>query len=299
MHRCAAARLCHNKIRENNKWVGATIDKPHGLCDRCLASVRHAYRQATQDYWDLDLNIGEKIVRADTGKVGGTPEPPMPLNGAILALQSTLSEYCEASVILVSERLNVTPERRQKKRGHPVRDYPPIVQARRIIPDNLDVLLEADAIEFKRWDSSGTSFTAKSISGIEAAIGLWKAHQQVEVVLGTQKKRTRLAMPCPVFDCGRKTLGIDSGSADITCTACGGRWTDREYQWLSNLLIEDIKNKEDNEMLNWLLAEAKWKLEQAELKLGKFDQLTKLTKTDLEGIESWSVVAIVKEILDK
>jgi hypothetical protein len=297
-HICSAARMCRDGKRENGKWKPAVIEKPRGFCQRCATAIKRAYRSAAKDYALLESSIGDKAMRPDSGKVSGTPEPPMPLNGTIIELQTALSEYCEASLRMVAAQgISITVSSRQKSKGHPVKDLPPIIQASKVIPAHLDSMIEAKPVDIKRWDSSG-GYVLKGFSGTEAALAVWRTHQQIESVIGTDKRRTRLAMPCPVFNCGRRTLGIDNGQSEVNCTSCGGRWSDREYQWLSNLLIEDIKNKESNELLNWLLAEANWKLAEAEKKLAALSKVSSMTKGELEGIEGWAVAQIVKEIIE-
>lgn len=292
-HRCSSKSLCRNK---NGEGHPKAIDKPEGFCDRCSTAIKAAYAEAAHDYTRLqaalvDVNAG---MHSAAGKVSGTPEPPMPLNGSAITLQVTLAELCEASVALVAKALKVEAKVRQKKRGYPPRDIPVIEQASRIIPEHLDRMLEAEPVSVKRWDSVKGS--TKLITGTEVALQVWMTHQKTLNLIGLTRRRTRLAMPCPVLDCGRKTLGIDEGSSSVTCSSCGGRWTDREYQWLSNLLIEDVTRKEID-LLEWLVAEANWKLTQANSKLDKVQKIADMQSEDLKRIESWAIVAVLKEIL--
>lgn len=237
------------------------------------------------------LTEGHSDQHSATGKVSGTPEPPMPLNGAAITLQATLAELCEISIAIIAGSLNIEARKRQRRRGYPPKDLPVIEQARNIVPQHIDTMIDADAVHARRWDAGGTKRATRTVTGIEVALQVWLTHQKILNLTGVTRKRTRLAMPCPVLDCGRKTLGIDDGETDVSCSSCGGRWSDREYQWLSNLLIEDVTTKQEKALLNWLLAEAQWKVAQVR-------KLTKLDRQELESIESWAIIKILQEIVD-
>lgn len=297
-HKCSMKKLCRNKIRNQTtgKFEPATIEKPRGFCDRCCTAVASAYRRASDDYRALQAAIGDKVEKAEGTKVSGTPTPPMPLNATVIELQDMLAHNCETSVALVAAKLGVRPQKRQKAKGFPVVNWPCIEQAKTLLPNNIDKLIAADPIEAKTWDSSGSTATKKEIDGVEAAVAAVIVHQRIDAALGMTEKRTRLAMPCPVIGCGRRTLGIDNGSTDVTCTSCNGKWSESEYHWLSSLLVEDIGRKE-HAVLQWLYAESQWKLTQAEEKLAKVKKIADLDRDELSVIESWAVTMVLKEIL--
>jgi hypothetical protein len=104
-------------------------------------------------------------------------------------------------------------------------------------------------------------------------------------------------MACPVLDCGQPTLGIDNGHTDVSCTSCGGRWTQQQYDWLANLLISDHQSREAD-MLKWLLYEANWKMKRDGAMLHEVRRLASMSETDLAGIDGVAVVELLREILN-
>lgn len=276
LHQCRSMRLCRNKTREGKGWKPAVTEEPKAFCDKCSRRIRAAYREALADYEALQSVIGDKI-STDTVKVAGTPTPPMPLNGTVIALSAALSEQCEESVKALADVLNVSPQLRQKARGWPVKERNPIIQASKLIPEHVQKLA---------WSDAGTV----------AALAVWQTHQQIEQFIGEGKQRTRLAMPCPALGCGRRTLGIDNGSTDVTCQACGGRWSEREYNWLSTLLVAEV-TREEHDVLEWLLAEQKHINDSMNVTMRKVERLSNLTDKDVEGFSAATVLRMLREIL--
>ena len=297
-HRCFSGRRCRNAVRDDTtgKREPAVIDKPAGFCDGCRMRVLRAYEAVSLDYQQLCDMVGDKT-QGSGPRVSGTREAPMPLNGTVLALRSTLSEFCEVSVCLVAGKLRIAPRARHRGIGYPVHDEPCIHQCRDIIPANLDLLLDAGEQEFQVWDNTGTVYQTGKYDGLTAATLLLRTHQQIENLLGTGERRTTLAMPCPVHDCGSKTLGVTNGETDVSCLACGGRWTDREYQWLASMLVIDIEQQEETEVLQWLLAEARWINDRNMHKISKLETLSRLDNEFLSDIDSTTLIAMLKEIL--
>jgi hypothetical protein len=108
------------------------------------------------------------------------------------------------------------------------------------------------------WSEDGRSQAHQiiEISGLDVLRRLTHLHQLIRQHLGQTKLRHRYAMPCP--RCGAP-VGRDDGTTIVTCenNSCiktNGRygpssWTEREYEFLSGMLVDDVTSK-------WLLAEA-------------------------------------------
>jgi len=299
-HQCAYGPRCRDHIEVDKVKCGQPIEDQRGLCRRCYGMVRHAVEAMGSDYDALSAAVGDHAVTGQT-RVAGTREPPMPLNGTILALRSTLSEWAEAALWMVAEPLGIDVRERHKAKGWPVKDGPVIEQARRILPPNLKLLLDAESQPVTSWYAGG--FMVKDMDGIDVAMKIADIHADVNRVLGQTNPRLRLSLPCPAVDCGARTLGVDNGSTDVTCTTCGGRWPQDQYDWLARLFIED-ENEKDAEMLKYLLAEAKWWCDvlawcvaERDHRLFQLGRVSRLTAADLEGIDALAVVELIGEIL--
>jgi hypothetical protein len=318
MHRCAAGRSCRDPVTEDGQRRPATIAEPYGLCDRCRAQVAAAIDDLERDYGALQAAVTADETRGAHEHVSGTPSPPIPLNTTAEALARSMAEWAEAAVGVVAAALGIDAPVAQRRRGYPRRDAQVITAAARIVGPNLDALLEAPEAPVTVWDRAGATRRVDDIDGIGIGLRLVWCHRQV-IALADPNPRQRLAMPCPVLDCGAPTLGVSNGSTDVTCTSCGGRWSEREYAWLAGLLVSDI-TKEDEEatMLEWLLAEQQWKSAVLEWLLAERDwklrhmstwaidreitvaQLRKVgafTAADLGDASAADIVALVRELV--
>lgn len=262
-HHCAAgSRHCRGRQKADGGWQPALVTTERGLCDPCIGAVTRACRELVGDWDNLTGAIGDRSVMAGE-KVSGSREAPIPLNTAVLALRSTLSEWCEAALAMVCPRLNIEPRERQRARGFPIREYRVVLQAWNVLPSNMKLLLECPTEPVNVWNQAGDGWTIEEMDGVGIALRLHQSHNAVHTVLGDTNPRTRLTMPCPVLGCGAKTLGVNNGETDVDCTACGGRWPREQYNWLAGMLVADKKHeskKERKTMLEWVLAERDWKL---------------------------------------
>jgi hypothetical protein len=293
-HYCAAEKRCRDAQTINGQRISAIIAEQRGLCRRCYAAVQRSVMALQADSEALNAAIGDKTQSANL-HVSGTPEPPMPLNGTVLALHSSLGEWCEAALWMVAETLGIDPKIRHKAKGWPVRDKPVIAQAARVLPDNLRALLTAPQQSVSVWFKTG-GWEAVELDGVDVALKLSDLHHDVETLLGQTHQRRRLSMPCPILDCGAPTLGINNGSTDIDCMTCGGRWTEREYNWLAHMIMAEHEH-EETEMLKWLLAEAQYRLIESDSKLYEVRRLLTMTEDDLAGIDGYAVVELLRGML--
>jgi hypothetical protein len=255
--------------------------------------VRQAIRELPDDY--LALGKAERQVKGQLA-VKLTPEPSIPIHATAMALQFELGEWAEAALVLVRERLNLDAAKcmRQKLRGYPINNWPVIQHANRVLVSNLDLLLDSSAKPVRVW--SVNAWDTKVLDGVAVALKMQRAHAKVKGVLGESNPRRRLTMPCPVVDCGMPTLGINNGETDVTCTSCGGRWTEAEYEWLAGMLVGSTSEKEIK-MLQWLLAEKIWENGQLSEKLSQISKLANLGD-ELKAYDAATFAVLVNEILD-
>lgn len=139
------------------------------------------------------------------------------------------------------------------------------------------------------WSDDGRSQARQTVtmSGLDVLERLTRTHHLIRQHLGHTKLRVTHSMPCP--NCG-STLGQDDGSNVVDCgnQKCTPRgpssWTEREYQFLSGMIVDDIKTSMTT---RWLLTEA----------YSRLDGLQKLVD-DLAADERFNDAPAVKLILD-
>lgn len=296
MHECAAGRGCRGATVniDTRAREPATIEEPYGLCPNCIRGVRIAMRDLAKDYGALGAAVGERAVRGQLA-VSLTPDPAIPVNATVLALQFELAQWAEAALLLVAQALNIDVVLRQKLRGYPVRNAPVIGQACKVFPHNVSLLLEAKAKPVRVWQGD-SHWETEELDGVEVALKMVRAHSRVKGLLGEDNPRKRLTLPCPMDECGMPTLGINNGETDVTCTSCGGRWSEPEIDWLTGMLIGSTSEKEIA-MLRWFLAEKTWELTQLELKLTKLDKLANLPEVQEDTVAGSQVAKLMREIL--
>lgn len=322
-HRCAAGRGCRDPIilqtPQGTQRMAAIIASSRGLCDRCRGAVAAAVHDLERDHEQLLFAVTQERTRGPDNRVSGTPTPPIPLDTRAEALARTLAEWAEVAGAMVAAELAIDPPTSQRARGHPRRDGRLVSRARGIVEPNLELLLAAEAQPIVVWDRDGVGRRVDEADGIDVALRLVWCHRQV-LAMSDPDPRQRLAMPCPVFDCGAPTLGVSNGSTDVTCSTCGGRWTEREYQWLAGLLVADIqRDDEDGDMWEWLLAEARWQRDVAEwvaaerefilaaarivviddaIKLTKLRKVAAFTGDDVGSSSAMDIIALVGELVE-
>lgn len=302
-HRCGAGHLCRDPHIDvvTGEREPAIIEEQRGLCKRCHGALRRAVCELVEDYERLSAAVEpDNASGGGIEHVSGTPEPSMPINGSALALRSTLSEWCVAALVLVAKPLGIKPYGRQNAKGETVHDYPPVGQAARVLPENIKALLSAPAGEMIVWVEGGTARQSKVLDGVDIAVKMMQTHWKVTALIGDTNPRRRLAMPCPVLECGAQTLGIANGETDVTCTTCGARWTEPYYNWLAGIAIAENKVREKaSERTKFLLDLGKFLVAERDYQLKEVHRLATLTQEQLDGIDGWAVVQLLKEICNE
>ncbi|PKQ59740.1 hypothetical protein B5566_02545 [Mycobacterium sp. MHSD3] len=247
---------CRQFIVEDGRRRAALLTTPTGLCEGCQRWVRASMRALPDDWLKLELTIGEH--RALVGDKTRRPRPgsKVPINVATDDLMRRIVEAAHTAAALVAKTTGA------RWRGYPRstttgRDYRLVQAAARLVAERVDVLIAAED------------------GGLDAAIRIVDLHRQAVQQLGETRQRERQHLPCP--SCGVQALvrevqdrrpAYSSGPHDgrqtpevIRCLACDGgpngdgTWTETEYRWLSTMVISE---REEHNMLKWLLAEAQW-----------------------------------------
>lgn len=248
--RCAARELCRGYTVVDGKRVPAQLTTATGLCRPCQRWIRKSMRDLPGDWCKLKLTIGES--RAPVGGGGRRPKPGsrVPINTAADDLMRRIVVGAWDAAALVAGTLNSRWDwaRASRSSGH---DYKLLVAAADLVAPNVDKLTDADP---------------------DTALYLTALHRYAVRHLGETQQREKQHLPCP--SCGAQALvkevrdmrgrgsvnGVETPEV-IRCLACDGgpnrdgTWTEAEYQWLSTMVLSE---REEQDVLKWLLAEAEW-----------------------------------------
>lgn len=251
-HRCESGFLCREHTIEDGQRQPATIETPTGMCRGCQRWVRRCLKSLPHDWCRLKLTIGENRSREAGGGRRPKPASRVLLNVNADDLMRQIHEACNQAAELVAAELNTQwVSRRPSGRGW---DYRAITAAVALVAERIDTLTSTAA-------------------GAGIALRVTNLHRLVTRQLGETRQREHKHLPCP--SCGAQALvrevqdrrgavSADDGSATpevVRCLACDGgpnrdgTWTETEYEWLSTMVLSE---REEHEVLKWLLAKAEW-----------------------------------------
>lgn len=319
-HRCASVGACVNADTgdtdpDTGKAFrrGAVIIADDGpLCGGCYARLQAAIRYLPDDWLRLKASIGDRF--ADDGtKVHQSRTPGIPINTAIEALMRRIVEVAERAAEMVECELDIS-KRPDSHYCDP--QLASIDRAVKRLDTTLDVLLDIEPQAMNVWgpiptgdegwdDKQGQPRELVEMDGVDVAAQIVRVNREVGRRLGKSYLRHHMAMPCPAFDkrgrnCGAHTVGRDDGAARINCTTCGASWTEQEYEFLAGLVLDEIQQREENDMLRWLLAEAYWRLDSLQIRsdaLGEqWDDLTEHVLCNPPNV-AVGVLGVVREQL--
>lgn len=314
-HRCRSGATCVDADTKLTDDDGHTIRRgkliTEGLlCDGCYVRLGKAVKYIARDWLRLSNHLGSTGSADLNDRVGGTREQPIPLNVQVEAMMSRLVELAERALAMVGKPVPARVGRSNTS------DRSSLERAVKYVPTRLDILLATPATETLAWskiptgDSQwdpdrGQPVELVAMSGLDIAADIVHVNRRVGQLLGKDRLRHHYALPCPSVDrrghyCGAMTVGRDDGEARVDCTTCGASWTEREYDFLSGLVLDEIKVREENDLLRWLLAEAYWRLDSLQIRddaLGEqWDQLTDQIP-DLPPDAVIKVLSVIREQL--
>lgn len=250
-HRCGYGPLCRAFEVVEGRRVAAPITHATGLCDACRDWTQRSSRLLPHDWCKLKVTIGESRAPVSDKTRRPKPGPKVPLNVTNDALMRDMVDTANEAAEVVAAAMNVTWTRTgHTKTGWSTsswQDYRLLHRAVRLITGRVDKLLEAP-------------------EGVDIARRLVMLHRSTVRHLGETAQRERQHLPCP--SCGANALvkevqdrrghesvaGVETPEV-IHCMACEGTWTESEYQWLSTMVLSE---REEHDVLKWLLEEAKW-----------------------------------------
>lgn len=288
--RCQAGAACRNADStltdpETGKPVrrGALcIDPP--LCPACRTHLAAAVRYLPKDYTRLSAAIGDRTVSRKGGQVAASRDDAIPINTAVESLMVRLVTVIDMAAEVVESELQMTGAARRRstmpgwaERGFAaVRGAAPsagrvVETSARLVDAQLDVLLEAETQpvtvwgripdDNKEWDryEHGQPRDVVELSGLDIALEIVKVNRLIGQMLGLSRLRHHYDLPC--VNCQTLTVGRDDGASVIDCSTCGAKYSDGEYGFFVQLTADEIKTREEDDMLRYLLAEAYWRLD--------------------------------------
>ena len=267
-------------VVEGGKRVGKPIEASYGLCRACRRRVERCVADMPEQWLRLRSTLGES--RALVGG-GRRPKPgsSTPINLATDALMRTMVEVAHDALDLVGPQMNV---------GVPA------------LPANPATGVQLSTLSmFAHLVGPNVERLALVEGGVEVANAVVTQHRRAVRQLGEARQRERLHLPCP--RCGQQALvrevvdrrwSSDGTPEVVRCLGCREEWSEAEYAWLSRIVISE---RDEQNVLKWLLAELNWKYNEAQGKLEKLEALAGLGPGDLDGIDAPAVVAMVREIL--
>jgi hypothetical protein len=96
--------------------------------------------------------------------------------------------------------------------------------------------LLVDSTAYLSAQSTAWLCTPTAVADGRAAL-TW--HRRLTTATGTGDLVHRLPAPCPAPRCGMRALVRENGSGHVQCRACGLRWTEDAYHWLTRLLAAE------------------------------------------------------------
>ncbi|WP_301119817.1 hypothetical protein [Mycolicibacterium fortuitum] len=247
-------------MRDGQKHPGHAPSHP--LCDACLDWAARVLGWLPNDWLKLKLSLGDTGGAAGE-KVHSTPTPAVPLNVAADELMGYVVDVIKQADATLRYEMGMDPVP-PVRRASPA-EYRYIAEAVARIGPNVTRLADAP---HRVWRNAAAAYT-REWSGPDVITRAIDVHDQVRVHLGHTVQRERKQLPCPrckvralvkeVQDRRRQVAySSDPELATpevIRCLACHSEWTEAEYAWLSKWVLSE---REEMELLKWLLAEAQW-----------------------------------------
>lgn len=246
--RCGMGTKCHGwALGDDGKRVAALLSKPEGLCEPCQAWVQRVLDDFPQQWLKLELTLGEH--RAPHSERTRRPKPGsiIPLNVTTDELQHRVDDLLLNAALLVASEMKMKLRRYEGEST--IQVHRRIQRYATLVYTNLDKLLAAEP-------------TNASVRGMV------QLHSTIVRHLGETAQRERKHLPCP--QCGAQGLvkevqdnrgkeyhsdNVNETPEVVRCTNCDGAWSEEEYNWLSRIVLSE---REEREMVEWLLAEARW-----------------------------------------
>lgn len=245
------------------------------------------------DWCKLLITIGENRSPERVQSRKPKPGSRVPINLNADMLMREIVDAGNDAGEYVSIQMNIEPSamiKRRLRKGFStsnMQDYRMIVASSRLISEKIDKLLDED--------------------GLPLILRLSDLHRRVRHHLGDVAQRERQHLPCP--SCGKTTLvkevqdqrgrmstgGVETPEV-IRCLSCDGgpnrdgTWTETEYQWLSTMVLSE---REEHDVLKWLLAEAQWRLSKLDQLANSLEETTNPT----DGRAYKAIATIMRDYL--
>lgn len=238
-HRCERGRRCvDHEVTEAGARLGATMDKPAGLCGSCERVAGRSIAGLPALYVALEQIVGLHEVNGKE-QVSGTRERPVPPRLDVLAVQADIDATVTAWAAPVAARCAIAWDAAEVRR---LRPGPRVARAARLLSGRLDALLELPVARIEGfvpgWSERHGLLTSNR-SGQEGALRLLALSQRGHHLLTGGTGDARLPVPCPA--CEQPALVRANGSDQVECQSCHNYWPERDYRRLCLVLAEDYR----------------------------------------------------------
>lgn len=220
-HLCRAGSYCRDATYgphpTSDGWQAAAATAPNTLCDRCTSAVAAAVAGLWQDYLGLDQLVTEPTTGAASEIRSPSPTPALPIDIHTDALKVELETVVGHAAAAITSHA-------------PPRAF---VTAITLVENNLDTLLRAPRHPVVMWNRAGDRRERFIVDGIDIALKLGSLHRRARMILGVDRGKDRMPVPCP--RCEARRLVRFHGAAGVTCESCNACWTDYGYQQLTTI----------------------------------------------------------------
>ena len=237
IHYCRAGESCAGRSRhpESLDWIPRTTEHPNSVCTRCRRHIESAVTELWDDYCCLNNLFLVPTEHAGSEIRSGAPKSQVPVNVVSDALMHDIGDAiyrCAAAITPNPEGSAQTP-------------FAQFVTCRGIVQRNIEALLAAPRTKHLLWNRSGDNYIAEMLDGIDLALALVNLHRRACALVGVERPRERMPVPCP--QCESRQLGRDinpTGPSDVNCRACGSSWTDAQYRRLTQVGAAIMKGEQ-------------------------------------------------------
>ena len=212
LRRCASGRHCGDRVKVDDRLLGAQIEVEVGLCYTCVSRLERTMKQVAADILELSQLLMSTSQTGDA-RVSGTRELPSPIRLGIFDLRGQITETVVGAAQMVADHDGATIRIRW-----PEGEFDPMAvrvkAAADFLTPRVDRLLEL---------------------GLGLALEITSLHARVRVVTGRTHLVHRLPAPCPW--CDQRALVRHNGSAMVQCEHCGKEIDERHYDWFVRTVV--------------------------------------------------------------
>lgn len=239
---CSVPGGCGHLHKAASADVGAMIEHQRGLCSLCELVVADALADLPQDYVSLRAAQHRGVSPATGELVMATKDLPVPISLTLTTLADQIEIETTAFAEPVAEKLHIdwdraTTPRAVSRYGVPPRYSGSVIlnKAANLLRNSVYTLLNLPTWEYRLWGEDG--WVEVAIDGVGAALTLLALHHAARSTLGLTRAVMTMQARCPW--CRAQSIVHIAGKAHKECQLCLVKFTEREYEQLTIITIND------------------------------------------------------------